>query len=805
MKAAVEHVFTGPTGSLSGSYDSTKTMLGTLMKQYTGATSNDKYVSTAPSAIINQVEVAGASYFMPHVVQWSSDIFWIFVATNATAAVTRNIGLYEFNKTAASITFKGFITLSGTTFAGVKTIRGLRGFVYKHTTGTVSTSGTSTTISGSSTGFVTERIAAGARIGFGTTDPTQVTTWYEISSINSDTELVIAGGGVSLAGGTSYVIEEIRLAILTTNATTTIINGGIHLIKGLNYGTFTVGGTTILEASLTTPANTDNIRAAYLLKDPLIAGAASATCTFTSGTPGTINVNSHGLIAGDPVVFTTTGALPSGLTAASTIYYVTSTNLAASTFTVSATLGGVAINIASAGTGTHTVNTATSYAGAGLGSDDFVDNTQHDLYMVNIDNAANVRVLKFNLRAALTVGTGFSTDAFVLRTATQTITGTVSQVNNGRIFTVNHGSAAGVKSLWFVTTTRVYRCAASGLTSLASGWISDFMIEIPPGSSTTYTQLNTLSQVDYSETLDRIFIPTTSLRFGVYVGSYDTTGLVPFEKIFGTNLNRVKLSTTPSGTIDGLFPQAFITMWTAGGYMFAIPSSLTTGLNWLYIFPIGTDAAYAATTNQRIITPKMATPNATKLYRAYLEHAEYIGTYGLGFQPEAHRIYFRTTGIDDNSGTWTELGASGDLSTYTPGDFIQFMFELDALGEVCVPTRLYAVTCVYEDGSQDSHYEPSLTKSSAQNRQFAWRQTSLWGGTIPDLRIRLFNVANGATVLDDDITSSTYGDWEYSTDGGNTWLAWSTSADTIGNYIRYTADDGVIGNLITVRALLTQA
>ena len=44
----------------------------------------------------------------------------------------------------------------------------------------------------------------------------------------------------------------------------------------------------------------------------------------------------------------------------------------------------------------------------------------------------------------------------------------------------------------------------------------------------------------------------------------------------------------------------------------------------------------------------------------------------------------------------------------------------------------------------------------------------------------------------------------YQTDG-TTWSAWSSSANAIGNYIRYTADDGIIGNLITVRALLTQA
>jgi hypothetical protein len=330
------------------------------------------------------------------------------------------------------------------------------------------------------------------------------------------------------------------------------------------------------------------------------------------------------------------------------------------------------------------------------------------------------------------------------------------------------------------------------------------MLEVPPGSSTTYAALSAMSQVDYSSTIDRLFITNATNRFGTYITPYVTAG-EQFEKYIGANLNRLKLTTTPGGASDGLFPQAILTIWTEDGWMFAIPNTATSGQNWLYIFPFGADAYYSSTSNQYVITPKLATPNATKLYSVYVDHMEYAGTYGLGFPVETYRLWYRTTGIDDNSGAWTEVPVGADLTTVSPGDYIQFKIAFDIMGEICVPTRIYSIAVLYEDSSQDSHYEPSLTKSSAQNRQFAWRQISSWGGTIPDLRIRLFNVANGATVLDDDITSSTYGDWEYSTDGGNTWLAWNSSADTIGNYIRYTADDGVIGNLITVRALLTQA
>jgi hypothetical protein len=60
----------------------------------------------------------------------------------------------------------------------------------------------------------------------------------------------------------------------------------------------------------------------------------------------------HGLAAGDPVRFTTTGALPAGLALATT-YYVMAGGLTADAFKVSATLGGAAVDITDAGTGTH--------------------------------------------------------------------------------------------------------------------------------------------------------------------------------------------------------------------------------------------------------------------------------------------------------------------------------------------------------------------------------------------------------------------------------------------------------------------
>lgn len=81
-------------------------------------------------------------------------------------------------------------------------------------------------------------------------------------------------------------------------------------------------------------------------------GVAAATVTISNASPGVVTHTAHLLLVNMPVKLTTTGALPTGLTAGTT-YYV-KTVLTADTYTLSATPGGVAINTSSAGSGAHT-------------------------------------------------------------------------------------------------------------------------------------------------------------------------------------------------------------------------------------------------------------------------------------------------------------------------------------------------------------------------------------------------------------------------------------------------------------------
>lgn len=89
----------------------------------------------------------------------------------------------------------------------------------------------------------------------------------------------------------------------------------------------------------------------YAAGDRVILGSPSATVTISNASPAVVTWSSNGLPNGTPVVFTTTGALPTGLTAGRVYYVIERTSGA---FQVSEDLDGAPVVTSSAGSGTHT-------------------------------------------------------------------------------------------------------------------------------------------------------------------------------------------------------------------------------------------------------------------------------------------------------------------------------------------------------------------------------------------------------------------------------------------------------------------
>lgn len=136
------------------------------------------------------------------------------------------------------------------------------------------------------------------------------------------------------------------------NASTTV-KGIVELATQIEFNNrTTTGGTGAL--LVVTP---DTVRSTKLSDYQAESGQ---NVTMTIASPAVISETSHGLSANDTVTFTTTGALPTGISP-STVYYVIAAGLTSNAYEISATLGGAAINTSGTQSGIQTAQRANTY------------------------------------------------------------------------------------------------------------------------------------------------------------------------------------------------------------------------------------------------------------------------------------------------------------------------------------------------------------------------------------------------------------------------------------------------------------
>ena len=163
--------------------------------------------------------------------------------------------------------------------------------------------------------------------------------------------------GDATVGGTLGVTGAVTLtAGLTVAGAAVPLTGTIHMYGGVTAPTGYL-------ACDGTAQSRSTYAALFAVMNPTLG-----TFTVTVAAPGVFTLNAHGMVAGDRVYLTTTGALPTGL-AQNTAYYVTATSLTTNTFTLAATSGGATITTTGTQSGTHTLR-RTPY-GLGDGSTTF--------------------------------------------------------------------------------------------------------------------------------------------------------------------------------------------------------------------------------------------------------------------------------------------------------------------------------------------------------------------------------------------------------------------------------------------------
>ncbi len=668
------------------SYDQDYINLGTLCFKATGSGTNN-WVGPLPPVSIARPgqQTVAMPGIQPSVYRWSDTVDWVFVFDAAAAAATRRCQMWTYTRSSSpTFTYIGTVTCTPAPNTN-HTIRAAVASIYTHTTGTVAVSGT--TVTGTSTQFSTERIAVGARIGFGSTDPTQITTWYNITAIGSDTSITVNTTPGTITAGTAYVIEEIRLTFVTTNATAT--NGGLFVVKGLNPSAFSDAGTTISAA-----VSTDNVRACYWLAD---------------------------------------------------------------------------------------ASTVTNTVAGGLALDTLTSNTQHDAYVVN--GTTSLIIYKYNLRAALTVATGKSTNAFVLATATQAVTGTAQQNNGLEIATTSSGTGSGVKSLYLTTSTRIYRAAIANITSGNASWQSDNIIEQPTGTSNTTPLSATMREITYAPSIDKFYVTTNGVQ--TYALEYNTSS-TQWEGTFGTNVFQIAPNAADADApyIPSVSALPF-SIGDAGGILYLARNTATTTSNQVYAVPIGAGSILGS---GEIILPRVATPNASKYYSVFVNSQKLIGSSGLGTPPEPYTLHYRTSGISDNSGSWTAVDDDGDLSGVAGTSYIQFRLTFRIAGNIMLPAKIYNTVVVYESSDNIPGFmEWNINDSSTSDGTVGFTQITLNGSDF-GLDINYFREDTDANVLTQSSAGSANGVFEYW--NGSTWTA-GVSTDTVGLRRRFRPTAGL--------------
>lgn len=166
----------------------------------------------------------------------------------------------------------------------------------------------------------------------------------------------VAGAGIPAGAVMPFAMTSVPTGWLAAN--------GAAVSRATYSGLFTAIGTTYGAGDGGSTFNLPDLRGIFVRGSGAQTLFPRKTVTITQANPAVVTWDNHGLPANTAIVFSTTGALPTGITAGTT-YYVRSTGLTADTFQISATSGGAAIATTSAGSGVHTARTTVGFSYSG--------------------------------------------------------------------------------------------------------------------------------------------------------------------------------------------------------------------------------------------------------------------------------------------------------------------------------------------------------------------------------------------------------------------------------------------------------
>ena len=165
----------------------------------------------------------------------------------------------------------------------------------------------------------------------------------------------------------------------------------------------------------------------------------------------------------------------------------------------------------------------------------------------------------------------------------------------------------------------------------------------------------------------------------------------------------------------------------------------------------------------------------------------------MGVAPDMYKIQVRTSGIDDNSGSWTDISQNGDISGIGVSSNIQFAFLFRTAGVTMLPARILSLALLYEtEDALPSQYRWNYSDFNTTNGTFAWIQAVLFGTAIGVHTIDIYRADTNALVLTQASSSTTNGVFEYW--NGSAWVA-GLGTDVVGTRRRFVPSGSLPGSV----------
>jgi len=559
---------------------------------------------------------------------------------------------------------------------------------------------------------------------------------------------------------------------IATTATITLQVGGVHLVNNVGLADFVKTG----YATIPTAVGLDQ-KGVYLLQDPALPGFAhvqtaatgiarhasanqlvlhngvaanhqfyfydttqapdcptSAVTSMPIASPGVVNTDSpHGLAAGDIVQFQVDGGSLPPLVVPGVAYFVMAAGLGATTFQVSATVAGVGINFAVAGTGTITW-----------------------------------------CRAA-----GQTTSLFNRKTGSLTaLVGTLLTNGSESFAQPSHTALAGEECLFFATSSNLYLGKISDLTSGATAWPSLMTVNI----------LGTVNQITVPTAVCATWAQDTDCA--VYMTNLS---LLVIKRMYDNQI--LSLCSGLNTTYQETMNRPLISFATATavnieerqGWLFV--SCSTIGQRGVFIMDLKSDALFGYSA---FITPVMKVP-ATSVLRniAPIEHRFDDTCPNVLY----YRLSNFDSGNLDGP-EWIVATESTELGVEIPSE-IQFQSRSGFLSGGSPPPAMstdfqFVATSRRENSENWRASEDDSSRNSESPAYSAFRMTSAYVGVVPRLTVTAMDDLDNVVYRVNTVDHKSV--FTFSADDGASWttLVGNVVPNVAGTLLRVQWPTGIV-------------